>query len=312
MNAASQSFNVFLQQLEQLPFHEKEAVISNVNFILEDVAKQFPFSPIKVFYEVFGPLDKEVDFDITDKMILEIGPGFSLGVAFLAALSGALKVCAVDAYAHLKGPDHEFITSMLHHLVEERSFFFSDIKNLSDDDFILRFAQVVSKNQEGRFCFRRDKIELLFPYKAEKLPFQNDTFDLVYTSAAFEHFMAPREAVREMYRITKPGGVHLHSVDLRDHRNFKKPLEFLTIEEPEWQYYYNQIKSTTYACTNRLRSPEIIDLFEQEGFKTFKVLPMPFLHCTVKDQLFQRLTTHYKRFSKDELSILGCKYIFQK
>jgi SAM-dependent methyltransferase len=305
----------FLDEINKLSFTEQEAYWNRASYLLEESGKKYPPSAVKVFSDLFGILDKEINFDIRGKLILEVGPGYSLGVAFLAALSGARKIYAVDAYPHPKGTDDDFILAMLTRLMEERSFFFSEVKNLSDDDFMNLFARIVAKDDHDVFSYRNDKVELLYPYYAEKLPFKEDSFDLVYTNAAFEHFLLPRQAVQEMYRVTKPGGISFHSVDHRDHRNFQKPLDFLTLEDDQWLQVYEKLKQqgiNSYSHTNRLRCSEVVALFEEQGFKTVKALPIPFMRCTIKDELFLRMTDHYKKLSKDDLNILGCNYIFQK
>ena len=38
------------------------------------------------------------------------------------------------------------------------------------------------------------------------LPFASDTFDLVISSECIEHTLDPRQALREIHRVTKPGG----------------------------------------------------------------------------------------------------------
>ncbi len=311
-NAALTAFSGFFKEIKKLPFPEQQAAWGTAAFSLDDFGKRFPPAATKVFCDLFGTLDKEINFDIREKLVLEVGPGFNFGVGLLAALSGAKKVFAVDAYPHTKGADHDFILAMLASLLEERSFFFSGIKGLSDDDFTNHIARHVATDKANRFHYRKDKLELLFPYYAEKLPFKENAFDLIYTSAAFEHFLRPRQAVQEMYRVTKPGGISLHSVDLRDHRNFQKPLDFLALSDEQWLQVFKEKNNSSYSHTNRLRSSEIVSLFEEQGFKTLKVLPMPFVTCTVKDELYRRMTDHYKKISQDELGILGCKYIFRK
>lgn len=41
---------------------------------------------------------------------------------------------------------------------------------------------------------------------AHSLPFENDTFDFVYSLAVFEHLHSPWVAAKEIYRVLKPGG----------------------------------------------------------------------------------------------------------
>lgn len=49
---------------------------------------------------------------------------------------------------------------------------------------------------------------------ASSMPFENDTFDFILCRAAFKNFAAPLRALKEMYRVLKPGGKAL-IIDLR-------------------------------------------------------------------------------------------------
>src|SRR5436190_1642203 len=49
---------------------------------------------------------------------------------------------------------------------------------------------------------------------ASAMPFDADTFDLVYCRAAFKNFSEPLQALREMHRVLRPGGQAV-IVDLR-------------------------------------------------------------------------------------------------
>lgn len=305
-------FKALLSQVDRLPFAEREAVWSELSFAVNDYGKRFPQTAIKIFSELFLILEREARFDIRGANILEIGPGYSMGLGFLAALSGAAKACAVDIYTHPRGADHDFIAAMYAKLIEERSFLPGEAHALGDKEFTERFAGVVSRDADSRFCYRPDRVALLFPHPVTAMPFEDSAFDLVYTSAAFEHFMEPRDAVREMARVTKPGGLHLHSVDLRDHRNFRRPLDHLTVDDAEWKVFYEESKSASYIATNRLRVSEITALFESSGFETVSILPVPFMRCTLKDDLFDRFLPRYQALSREELSLLSCRFVFRK
>ncbi len=55
------------------------------------------------------------------------------------------------------------------------------------------------------------KIEL-DPYH---LPYEDNSFDFVYSTSVFEHVMNKEESLKEIYRVLKPGGFTLHSLPSR-------------------------------------------------------------------------------------------------
>ena len=88
------------------------------------------------------------------------------------------------------------------------------------------------------------------------IPYEDNTFDLVYTCEAYEHAINLRGAFLELYRITKPGG----SIVIID-----KPLEKLgQLEIYEWEQWIsdNDIKQFTEECNAHL---EIIKSVPYEG-----------------------------------------------
>lgn len=54
----------------------------------------------------------------------------------------------------------------------------------------------------------RQRIKLLMP--GESLPFEDNTFDFVCSNQVFEHVADLQETVRELARVTRPGGTHVH------------------------------------------------------------------------------------------------------
>lgn len=55
----------------------------------------------------------------------------------------------------------------------------------------------------------------LVPSDVRNLPYGNDTFDMVMVGHVLEHFADPLVALREMWRVTKPGGCILAVVTRR-------------------------------------------------------------------------------------------------
>ncbi|MBN1102081.1 MAG: class I SAM-dependent methyltransferase, partial [Deltaproteobacteria bacterium] len=66
---------------------------------------------------------------------------------------------------------------------------------------------------------------------AARLPLREGTVDFAFSNAVLEHVEDPEGAIVEITRTLSPGGHTMHRVDLRDHRNFSRPLDFLKPSE---------------------------------------------------------------------------------
>jgi len=72
-------------------------------------------------------------------------------------------------------------------------------------------------------------------------------FDLVLSSSVFEHLDDVEGVSAALAGLTRPDGVHLHYIDVRDHF-FRLPFEMLTFSETAWRRYLNPSSNL-----NRLR-----------------------------------------------------------
>lgn len=157
--------------------------------------------------------------------LLEIGPGSNLGVAALFVRSGIDSAVCMDMERWLEPQDE---------LYEE-----------------LGVADLL------------DRVEYRYPAAIEAAPFPDESFDVIFSTAAFEHFADPGIAIREIARLLKPGGITSHQIDLRDHRNFDRPLDFLRLSDREW----GRATSRRPAEPNRWRATELLDAFRDAGLR---------------------------------------------
>lgn len=74
-----------------------------------------------------------------------------------------------------------------------------------------------------------------------ELPFQDDSFDAIYSMGTIEHFAATEQAVAEMARVLKPGGRAIIGVPNR-HDPFLRPL-LATVLQAIGMYGYGYEKS---------------------------------------------------------------------
>lgn len=90
------------------------------------------------------------------------------------------------------------------------------------------------------------------------------TIDIVISNAVLEHVYSMPDVARELARITHVGGKSMHQIDFRDHRNFERPLEYLTIPDEEFARLFEGCHG---ECGNRLRASEVQAAFEKSGFR---------------------------------------------
>ena len=95
----------------------------------------------------------------------------------------------------------------------------------------------------------------------EKLPYEDNFFDIIYSKSVVEHFYYPEKVFQEAYRVLKPGGI------------------IITLT-PEWKYIY---KSFYEDFTHRvpftkvsLRDIHIMSNFKFISVESFKQLPLLF------------------------------------
>ena len=85
----------------------------------------------------------------------------------------------------------------------------------------------------------------------EKLPFDDDTFDIIYSKSFIEHLYYPEKYLEEAYRVLKPGGILITLV-------------------PDWESNFK-----TYFDDFTHRSPftyvSLKDVYLMNGFKNVKV-----------------------------------------
>ncbi|HEX5053022.1 MAG TPA: methyltransferase domain-containing protein [Planctomycetota bacterium] len=82
--------------------------------------------------------------------------------------------------------------------------------------------------------------------------------DLVFSTSVLEHVDKPREVVARMFDLLRPGGHAWHSIDLRDHSDFARPLEFLRMTADQY---------AAIGTENRLRASDWEALFAEAGFE---------------------------------------------
>jgi SAM-dependent methyltransferase len=182
------------------------------------------------------------------KHFIEIGPGQDFGVALLF-LCFCERSYVVDPYlAPWKEEFHsEYYNALL--AATGKDFPSADLSPIEE---------VIANHGH-----RADGFVTLARPLEDVAEIPSNSIDIALSNATFEHLPDSEGAIRELFRITSPGGLGFHQVDFRDHRDFSRPLEYLTMSDDEFAIEVNE---RHWSCGNRLRGIQFLHLFEQMGF----------------------------------------------
>lgn len=131
--------------------------------------------------------------------------------------------------------------------------------------------------------------------------------DIVLSNAVLEHVYDLPAVCRSLARVTKPGGFGSHQIDLRDHRNFARPLEFLLDDEVT---YRRRLSRGRVSRGNRRRLGECVAHFRDCGFRIEQVEPNGFADKLYLEGFIPRLRrsrSPYRNLALEDLAVTGAR-----
>lgn len=162
---------------------------------------------------------------VAGKRVLELGPGFTIGVPLLFAADGAGFVAGLDKFVRLQ--DGPYFVALYKRLRET----LSAEQKVAFDHTILLQPKLSLNPQFATYIDHKDltdSIQQLGP----------GGFDMIVSNAVMEEIYDPTPDFYAQGELLRPGGVMVHRIDLRDYGMFSKygfhALEFLTV--PDWIY----------------------------------------------------------------------------
>lgn len=195
------------------------------------------------------------EIKIQNKAVLEVGPGVNFGSILVLAGYGA-RVMVSDRF--LVPWDEEYhpkFYGLLKDWVKE---------NMPDAD-TSPLDKILSL---GGYP---DNVIKLFATSLEELSgIADNSVDVVFSNAVLEHIISPPRAFQQMARISPKGAWGFHQVDFRDHRTMEQPLEFLLMNDAEFEREFEERHG---ECGNRWRHWEYLELFSQVGFEVIDFSP---------------------------------------
>lgn len=138
--------------------------------------------------------------------------------------------------------------------------------------------------------FNRDCDIKIVDIENSKIPFEDNTFDIIYSKSVLEHFYYPERYMTEVYRILKPNGILLTMV-------------------PEWEsnykIYYDDYTHRTPFTLISLGHIYLMHNFKSVQVERFRQLPFLWRHpylkpfCALMGKVMPRSDIKLIRFSKE-------------
>jgi len=255
--------------------------------------------------------------DLRGKDILELGPGYNLGVALRFIGAGARSFTAIDKFIPFQDTAYN------------RGLYVA-IRNRLDAPARARVDSAV--NLDGHVTLQEPALRYVYAKGVEDRPFQPNSFDFVISHAVLEEIYDLDRAFGAMDEVLRPGGYSIHKIDLRDYgmftRNGFHSLEFLTIPDPVYRrmaentgqpnrrlidYYRAKMAAlgydTTIYATHVLGSPK-----ELQPHKRELVRGVDYNDDTIKSlqSIRPRLLPRYQKLPDEDLLIQGIYLVARK
>jgi len=218
-----------------------------------------------------------------DATIMEIGPGQDLGVLLVLAGLGSGKGVAVDRFFCDWDPSYH--PAFYSTLVERAEARYPGVR-------FEALRDVVDAGGHGG-----PRLQIVRSGLDDLKALGDASVTISYSNAALEHLDRPREGLLELGRVSRKGGLGFHQIDFRDHRDFSRPLEFLTMTDEE---FLEKAEAASYSLGNRLRPSEYLQLFNDAGFGT-TFTPNMFAEPAYLAEVTNRLNPRYRSFGEEEL-----------
>jgi SAM-dependent methyltransferase len=233
--------------------------------------------------------------DITGKTVIEIGPGDNLGVAYGFLRAGCSKVTAVEKISTIT--IDEYAARVLRRLDARLTGpgpTFDQVARREGATYVL---------DPGRLEVRRAAFEDL------RL---DEEVDVIYSNDVLEHVDDPAAVFRGAYRLLKPGGLFINSIDFGAHNVFawnkrERPLDFLTCDDWLWSLMFSRVQAT-----NRVRYSEILDAARAAGYAVRSVDVTHRVSHAYLAEIRRHLLPRYQALSDDDLSVVECVLVVEK
>jgi SAM-dependent methyltransferase len=143
----------------------------------------------------------------------------------------------------------------------------------------------------------REGLEYRIVGRDGRWPLDEGAVDAVYSFSVLEHVRDVDGLLAEARRVLRPGGLTLHSIDLRDHFHLESDDWLRFLRYPDWQWELMTSRRSNWC--NRLRAPELREAFARH----FELRRFDAERRRLPESL--RLAPRFRAFDAETLAISG-------
>jgi SAM-dependent methyltransferase len=263
----------------------------------DDPEKNEASYPLTIFHRHLTALEP-LRGNLAGADVMEIGPGSNLGFGVLALLAGAKSAICLDS-ADLARKDEQ--AEMYATLVKTAATY--------PETYLVAPALLERAQQDSDVLAREllSKVSYRAPLDIARNDLPNASLDVICSHTSFEHFADPARAVAQIARLLRPGGATSHQIDLRDHRDFNRPLDFLAYHETLWRLSTSHHRN---AVRTRWRASQYRAAFEKQGLQ---LMYLEVSHATtVTEEMRRRFARSFQHMDLSDLGILSVLLVARK
>ncbi len=197
--------------------------------------------------------------------ITEIGTGWAPVLPIALSLTGA-RCRTFDVVRHLR---KDILANVLTGIAGHLDFL-SRIGGCSLESVSQRYRKLSQEGEVGDIL-KTIHVHYTAPVDTRFLPIEDGSEDVLVSRLVLQHIPPKNlpDVVRETYRILKPGGIAIHSINLHDEYAMAHVDQDITLvnflKYPSW--FWEHFGNNSVKYVNRSRYPYYLEVVETAGFR---------------------------------------------
>jgi SAM-dependent methyltransferase len=213
------------QESGQIDHRHYDEMLTNSRRVLRNDKdwRQGPERAYDVASQAISAIKKQTTLEGKEYLEIGCGPYSPLGVSTIMFLNGVDHAFAIDKTHANDQRSAEALYDLLAECALNPTRW--NINNLPQNEFTERLRKFdATALRNGDLQNGISKVDINYTLgNIEEFPFADNSFLITTSRATLEHVFDFSKGMSELYRIIKPGGFSFHSIDLADHRFYKRP-----------------------------------------------------------------------------------------